>query len=61
MMEDPVVEETHRVRSEIAAEFGGDIHKFFEYLRERERVSTGTVVTLRPNEPEPVPNEPVAK
>jgi hypothetical protein len=53
MIDDPIVEETHRVRSEIAAEFGGDVHKFFEYLRERERTSASDVVTLQPNEPEP--------
>jgi hypothetical protein len=54
MIDDPVVEETHRVRSEIAAEFGGDVHKFFEYLRERERKSAGDVVTLPPNVPDAV-------
>lgn len=53
MIEDPIVEETHRVRSEIAAEFEGDVHKFFEYLRERERVASANVVTLQPNAPEP--------
>lgn len=54
MNEEPVVEEIHRVRAEIAAEFDGDVHKLFEYLRERERVGNGTVVTLEPNEPEAI-------
>jgi hypothetical protein len=32
MKEDPIVEETHCIRREIAAQFGGDIHAFFEHL-----------------------------
>jgi hypothetical protein len=51
MVEDPVVEETHRIRREIAAEFT-DVHAFFEYLRERERASIEKIVTLPPNAPE---------
>jgi hypothetical protein len=54
VIDDPVVEETHRVRSEIAAEFSGDVHRFFEYLRQRERNSVAAVVTLPPNVPEAV-------
>lgn len=54
MKEDPIVEETHRIRREIAAQFGGDIHAFFEHLRDRERADDGEVVTLEPNVPEPV-------
>lgn len=53
MIDDPVVEETHRIRREIAAEFA-DVHAFFEYLRERERASEDKVVTLTPNQPEPI-------
>jgi len=53
-MNDPIVAETHRVREELAAEFGNDIHAFFEYLRQRERASDETVVTLEPTPPEPV-------
>ncbi|HEX7150484.1 MAG TPA: hypothetical protein VF618_03275 [Thermoanaerobaculia bacterium] len=52
MIDDPVVEETHRVRREMADEFGGDVHRFFEYLRQRERSSPDGVVTLEPNAPE---------
>jgi hypothetical protein len=54
MKEDPIVEETHCIRREIAAQFGGDIHAFFEHLRERERVDEGEVVTLERNAPEEV-------
>lgn len=54
MKEDPIVEETHRIRREIAAQFGGDVHAFFEHLRDRERAGDGEIVTLEPNVPEPV-------
>lgn len=52
MREDLIVEETDRVRREIAAEFDGDVHAFFEYLRERERKNADQVVTLEPVAPE---------
>lgn len=51
MIEDPVVEETHRIRREIAAEYP-DVHAFFEYLRERERRNPEMIVTLPPTHPE---------
>jgi hypothetical protein len=53
MQDDPIVEETHRVRREISAEFAGDVHAFFEYLRQREAKRPGEVVTLEPVTPEP--------
>jgi len=53
MTEDPIVEETHRVRREIAAQFGGDVHAFFRYLREREAQRPDQVVTLERVVPEP--------
>lgn len=53
MIEDPLVEEIHQIRREIAAEFGGDVHKFFEYLRQRQAADgKSNVVTLQPNAPE---------
>jgi hypothetical protein len=52
MWDDPIVEETDRVRREVAAEFNGDVHAFFEYLRQRERKSAEQVVTLEPVSPE---------
>jgi hypothetical protein len=48
--EDPVVQEIHQVRREIAAEFNGDVHAFFEYLRRREAANGGGV-TLEPVTP----------
>lgn len=53
MAEDPIVEETHRVRREISAQFSGDVHAFFEYLRRREAEEPDQVVTLAPIAPEP--------
>ena len=57
MLQDPVVEETHRVRREIAAQFDDDVHAFFKYLREREAEHPERVVTLEPVPPEPVTKE----
>ncbi len=54
MQNDSIIEETHRVRREIAAEFDGDVHAFFTYLREREARRPDDVVTLAPVPPEPV-------
>lgn len=53
MNEDPIVEETRAARAEIVAECGEDVHTFFEYMRQREKDSGQTVVTLEPNAPEP--------
>lgn len=52
MRQDSIVEETHRVRREIAAEFHGDIHALFEYLRGRERKRNDEVEVLQPIAPE---------
>ncbi|HYM61974.1 MAG TPA: hypothetical protein VEZ11_13910, partial [Thermoanaerobaculia bacterium] len=52
MWNDPIVEETHKIRRELADEFKGDVHAYFEYLRERER-ARGQSVTLDPAAPEP--------
>ena len=53
MPEEPVVEEIHRVRREISAEFADDVHAFFEYVRQREAKKPNQVVTLEPVTPEP--------
>jgi hypothetical protein len=52
MPEDAIIDEIHRVRGEIAAEFGNDVHALFEYLRKRERTDSKEVVTLQPIAPE---------
>lgn len=39
MKSDPVIDELHRVKDEIAKEFNYDIHALFESLREEEKKS----------------------
>ncbi|MEN8256213.1 MAG: hypothetical protein ABFR33_12170 [Verrucomicrobiota bacterium] len=39
MIDDPIVEEIHRYRSEHAARYGNDIHRIFAALREKEQTS----------------------
>ena len=39
MKENEILSEIHRVREEIARENGYDIHKIFDYIRERERAA----------------------
>jgi hypothetical protein len=53
MTDDPIVEEADRTRGEIAAEFHGDVHAFFEYLRKREEKSEVKALNLEPVRPEP--------
>jgi hypothetical protein len=52
MLEAPIVEETHSVRREIAAEFNNDVHAFFKHLRDREAERPDQVVILEPVAPE---------
>ena len=52
MLEDSVVEETHQVRRQIAAEFNNDVHAFFKHLRDREAEHPDQVVVLKPVTPE---------
>ena len=39
MIDDPIVEETHRYRKEHAAQYRNDLNKIVEALREYERTS----------------------
>ena len=52
MLDDPIVEDIHRVRRELAAEFHGDVHALFSYLREREEKRNDNAVTLEPIQPQ---------
>jgi len=52
MWSDPIVEETRKARAAAFDRFGGNIHEFFEYIRERERQSGEPTVTLQPNSSE---------
>ena len=36
-MEDPIVSEVRRVREQIMAQFGYDLRRYLEYLREQEQ------------------------
>lgn len=58
--DDPIIEEVRRVKREIAAEFNYDIHALCEYLRQRERESGRTYVTLPPRRIEPTERPPIA-
>ncbi len=52
MVDDLIVEDIHRVRRELAAEFNGDVHALFQYLRDRETRHEDRAVTLNPIAPE---------
>ena len=52
MWADPVVEEVRKARAEAFASFREDIHRFFEYLRQRELENGEPALTLEPNRPE---------
>lgn len=54
MPDNAILEETHRIRREISAQFHHDVHAFFEYLRQREAERPGEVVTLERVPPEPI-------
>jgi hypothetical protein len=53
MWSDPIVEETRTARAKVIEPFGGDVHAFFEFLRERDGQSSTPAVTLEPVTPEP--------
>jgi len=44
-MKDSIVEEIHRIREEMLAEYGGDIHKLIENMRKHPTEHTGPRVT----------------
>jgi hypothetical protein len=48
MIDDPIIEELHRVKDELAERFAGDTHSLFEFLREREAAEGRPVVMLEP-------------
>jgi hypothetical protein len=61
MSDDPIIEDLHRVRRELASEFNGDVHAFFSYLRDREAKQRDRSITLEPNAPEPTSKTNVSK
>ena len=52
MADDPIREDIHRIRRELAAELNGDVHALFNYLRDRETRHEDRAVTLKPIAPE---------
>jgi hypothetical protein len=50
-VEDPIVEETREARRQLDAEFGGDLHRLYAYLREIEHENAERVVKLDPKPP----------
>ena len=47
-MNDPIVEEVRRIRAEIAAEHGNDLHRLFEDARRRQGAEGRRVVSFDP-------------
>lgn len=47
-MTDPIVEEVRRIRAEIAAEHGNDLHRIFEAARRRQGADGRRVVSFEP-------------
>lgn len=55
-MNDPIVEEVRRIRDEHAARFNYDLDAIFRDLKEQERLSGRTFVTItEPRDVAPVP------
>jgi hypothetical protein len=50
MWEDPIVEELHAVRAELLARFGGDLHKYCDYVMSLPS-PVGAQQTAQPNLP----------
>lgn len=48
MLEDPIIEELHKIRAEIAAESNYDMHAIVAALHRRQQAENRTVVTLPP-------------
>ena len=60
MNENPIVEEVHRIREEMLAEYGGDLKALIQSLRQKtdEAARAGRqVVTLPPRPAQPHPFE----
>ena len=49
MLDDPIVEEVHRVRDKLIEEHGGDIDRYIEHLRELEKQHPQRLVRPAPS------------
>ena len=48
MVSDPIVDEVHRIREKLLEECGGDLDKYIERLREREKKHPERLAPLAP-------------
>lgn len=58
MTDNPIVEEVHRIRQELLAQFGGDLRALLKDAQRRTEQAAQAgrkVVTLRPRAPQPRP------
>jgi hypothetical protein len=58
MTDDPIVQEVHRIRSELLAQHGGDLRALLRHTQRRTEQAAQSgrqVVTGRPRPPQPVP------
>jgi hypothetical protein len=63
MWKDPIVEEIHLIREQIAREHGNDLHAIVKYFQAREQLTERRVVTFLPKRPagwQPVKKPPAA-
>ena len=60
MIHDPIVEEVHRIREEIAKRFNGDLAAICEYARQRQEASGRPTVAYPPRPADP-PSPPAKK
>ena len=55
MCDDPIVEEIHRIREEIAAKCNYDMEAIVRYMQSRQQESGAKVVRREPRRVEPAP------
>ena len=51
MWKDPIVEEIHQIREQIAREHGNDLHAIVKFFQAKERLSERQVVSFSPKRP----------
>lgn len=45
MLNDPIVEEIHQIREKLLAQYGGDMDKYLDHLKEAEKQHQDRLVT----------------
>ncbi len=48
MPPDPILEEVYAIKDKLARQYGGDVHKLFEHLREAAKKHPERMVNLQP-------------